>query len=47
MHGARGGAPKGKTNGNYRHGAFTQELRHAVRYLKAMARLVKQLDEEA
>jgi hypothetical protein len=24
MHGARGGAPEGKRNGNYRHGARTQ-----------------------
>jgi hypothetical protein len=25
MHGARGGAPKGKGNGNYRHGERTTE----------------------
>ena len=25
MHGARGGAPSGKDNGNYRHGARTKE----------------------
>jgi hypothetical protein len=26
MHGARGGAPEGERNGNYRHGARTKEL---------------------
>jgi len=26
MHGARGGAPEGKRNGNYRHGARTKEM---------------------
>src|SRR5215211_2072954 len=45
MHGARGGAPSGKRNGLYRHGKCTQELRGAVRYLKAMARLVKSAAE--
>ena len=25
MHGARGGAPEGERNGNYRHGARTKE----------------------
>jgi hypothetical protein len=26
MHGARGGAPEGERNGNYRHGARTKEV---------------------
>jgi hypothetical protein len=38
MHGARGGAPKGSRNGNYRHGTRSGD----VALLKAMARLVVQ-----
>ena len=30
MHGARGGAPKGKANGNYAHGAHTLETQLAA-----------------
>jgi hypothetical protein len=41
MHGARGGAPKGKRNGNYRHGARTQENTKAVRDVNALARFVR------
>jgi hypothetical protein len=26
MHGARGGAPEGEQNGNYKHGARTKEM---------------------
>ena len=36
MYGARGGAPKGERNGNYRHGARTKEaieLRKLIRKL--------------
>jgi hypothetical protein len=36
MHGARGGAPEGERNGNYRHGARTKEaseLRKLIRRL--------------
>ncbi len=36
MHGARGGAPTGPRNGNYRHGDRTGD----AALLKAMARLV-------
>ena len=32
MHGARGGAPEGKRNGNYRHGARTKETIRATRF---------------
>jgi hypothetical protein len=41
MHGAGGGAPEGKRNGNYRHGARTKETIKAVRYVNALARLVR------
>ncbi|MEM1009430.1 MAG: hypothetical protein AAGJ35_10525, partial [Myxococcota bacterium] len=36
MHGARGGAPKGSANGNYRHGGFTAEAQEQ----EALARLI-------
>ena len=39
MHGARGGAPEGKRNGNYRHGARSKEviaLRKFIRSLNCM-----------
>lgn len=36
MHGARGGAPKGVANGNYRHGGFTAEAQSEL----AQAQLV-------
>jgi hypothetical protein len=45
MHGARGGAPKGKRNGNYKHGGRTEVTIRAVRYVNALARLAKQIDE--
>ena len=38
MHGARGGAPKEKRNGNYRHGARTKEAIDAVRFVNALVR---------
>ena len=36
MHGARGGAPKGKRNGSYRHGARTKEAEAARAAVKAL-----------
>jgi hypothetical protein len=39
FHGAGGGAPKGKANGAYRHGAFTAE---AVAQRRAFADLIRQ-----
>jgi hypothetical protein len=33
MHGARGGAPEGKRNGNFRHGGGMKETIRASRYL--------------
>jgi len=41
MHGARGGAPAGKRNGRYRHGARTNEAISAARFVKALARLAR------
>jgi glucans biosynthesis protein len=41
MHGARGGAPTGKSNGNYRHGARTKEAINAGRYVNLLARLAR------
>jgi hypothetical protein len=46
MHGARGGAPQGKPNGNYRHGARTKKAIKAVRYVNALARLARKLEDE-
>ena len=46
FHGAGGGAPSGKKNGNYRHGVRTQETMASVAYFTAMAKFCKQtLDE--
>ena len=46
FHGAGGGAPKGKRNGAYRHGGYTQEAVAASQYVRAMVRLLKPtLDE--
>jgi hypothetical protein len=43
MHGARGGAPAGKRNGNYRHGATTKEAVAAARHINALARKARDL----
>jgi len=39
MHDARGGAPEGKRNGNFRHGARTKEASGASRTINKLARL--------
>jgi hypothetical protein len=44
MHGARGGGPTAKRNGNYRSGAYSYETQEAVVFLRAMARLVRKMD---
>jgi hypothetical protein len=36
MHGAQGGAPEGKRNGNYRHGARTKEIMGLWKLLKSL-----------
>ena len=41
MHGARGGAPTGKRNGNYRHGTRTKEAIQPVRYVNLLSRLAR------
>jgi len=38
MHGARGGAPEGKQNGNFRHGDRTKESIQAVSYINSLSR---------
>jgi hypothetical protein len=41
MHGARGGAPYGKRNGNYKHGAGTKEVINAGREVNALLRCIR------
>ena len=36
MHGASGGAPEGKRNGNYRHGARSKEIAELMRLIKSL-----------
>ena len=38
MHGARGGAPEGERNGNYRHGARTKEAIELRKLIRRLAR---------
>ncbi len=42
MHGARGGAPRGKRNGNYKDGLYTAELIEATRLVRALLRRAKE-----
>jgi len=42
MHGAHGGAPSGKANGNYRHGNRTQEAMEANAAVRVLTRLCRQ-----
>ena len=42
MHGARGGAPEGKRNGNYRNGSRTKRTMAALMAIRVMARLCQQ-----
>jgi len=44
MHGARGGAPRGKKNGNFLHGGRTKEATSARRYINELARLLRSGD---
>jgi hypothetical protein len=37
MHGARGGAPEGKQNGNYRHGVRSREIIGASKLIKSLS----------
>src|SRR5215207_8763473 len=45
MHGAGGGAPKGKRNGRYRTGLFTAEMIEARQQVRALVTLARDLDE--
>jgi hypothetical protein len=42
MHGARGGAPTGKRNGQYKHGAYTFAAKNVQSQTRA---LIKECDE--
>ncbi|RWP70780.1 hypothetical protein [Mesorhizobium sp.] len=42
MHGAGGGAPEGKRNGNYRNGGRTKRTMAALAVVQAMARICRQ-----
>ena len=42
FHGAGGGGPKGKRNGNYKHGLFTAENVHMRRTISALVRASRQ-----
>jgi hypothetical protein len=44
MHGARGGAPKGKRNGNYRHGARTKDAANAARLVSLLGKVSARLN---
>jgi hypothetical protein len=41
MHGARGGAPTGKRNGNYKHGCRTKEAIASMRETAELIRMVR------
>jgi hypothetical protein len=43
MHGARGGAPEGKRNGNYRHGGRTKEAIASMRKTNELLRYIRKL----
>jgi hypothetical protein len=43
MHGARGGAPEGKHNGNFKHGARTKQATADSRCVNELARLLRKL----
>lgn len=45
MHGARGGAPYGKSNGRFATGAYTAETIESCRWVQALARMARTLDE--
>jgi hypothetical protein len=42
MHGARGGAPEGKRNSNYRHGDRTKQTKAEMIAVRAIAKLCRQ-----
>jgi hypothetical protein len=44
MHGAGGGEPEGKRNGNFRHGGRTKDASSASRYIHDLARFLRDAD---
>jgi hypothetical protein len=42
MHGARGGAPEGEHNGNYRHGGSTKEALAEMAEFRLLARICRE-----
>jgi hypothetical protein len=47
MHGARGGAPEGKRNGNYRHGGRTKEMIEVWKLIKSFLWLMSAFGRRA
>ena len=43
MHGAGGGGPSGRANGNYRHGGRTKRVAELVRYINALAKKARDI----
>jgi hypothetical protein len=43
MHGAGGGDPSGRANGNYRHGGRTKRVADVVRYINALAKKARDI----
>ena len=43
MHGAGGGGPSGRANGNYRHGGRTKGVVDAVRYINALVKKARDI----
>jgi hypothetical protein len=46
MHGARGGAPEGKGNGNYRHGQATNDARSRMARINYLGRMLRRIRRE-
>jgi hypothetical protein len=46
MHGARGGAPEGTRNGNYRHGQATNEGRRIIARINYLGRMLRHMRRE-
>jgi hypothetical protein len=46
MHGARGGAPPGNRNGNYKHGGRTKKVIIAGREVNALLRYIRKCEQD-
>lgn len=42
LHGAGGGAPEGKRNGNYRHGGYSKQTKAALASVRGLARMCRE-----